>query len=189
MLTVGNDLIRHQLHQQRKWYLLFGWLLVLFAGVLLLSLPFATLTVVVLFGGLMMLAAMLHVLAAFKFFDGGVRWMWLLFAVVYFIAGFLAFRHPWGTAVFLTQVVGVVLVVAGVLRVFKALLFRAFQGWGWILFSGCLTLLTGVLILLSPNAAFWLLGLCLALDLLFQGINYLSLAAVIQRIPPSSADT
>ena len=56
-------------------------------------------------------------------------------------------------------------------------------------FSRCLTLLTGVLILLSPNAAFWLLGLCLALDLLFQGINYLSLAAVIQRIPPSSADT
>ncbi|WP_111895238.1 HdeD family acid-resistance protein [Acinetobacter sp. MB5] len=188
MLTVGNDLVRHQLHQQRKWYLAFGWLLVLFTVILLLSLPFATLAVVVLFGTLMMLAAILHVLAAFKFFEGGVRWVWLLFAVIYFIAGFLAFRHPWGTAIFLTQIVGVILIVAGVLRIFKALLFRAFQGWGWIVFSGGFTVLTGILILITPNTAFWLLGFCLALDLFFQGINYLNLAAVIKQIPPSSAD-
>ncbi|MFW2124539.1 HdeD family acid-resistance protein, partial [Acinetobacter ursingii] len=35
MKTVGNDLIRNQLHADRKWYLLLGVLLVIFGLVLL----------------------------------------------------------------------------------------------------------------------------------------------------------
>ena len=46
MKTVGNDLVRHQLHENRKWYLGLGILLVLFGFVLLAALPFATLSVV-----------------------------------------------------------------------------------------------------------------------------------------------
>jgi len=43
--------------------------------------------------------------------------------------------------------------------------------------------------LMSPDASFWVLGLFLAVDLLFQGINYLTLASYIKReLPPSSAD-
>ena len=55
MKTVGNDLIRNQLHADRKWYLLLGVLLVVFGLVLLAALPFATLSAVLLFGVLMML--------------------------------------------------------------------------------------------------------------------------------------
>ena len=42
MKTVGNDLVRHQLHENRKWYLGLGTLLVLFGFILLAALPFAT---------------------------------------------------------------------------------------------------------------------------------------------------
>jgi len=52
-----------------------------------------------------------------------------------------------------------------------------------------LNTLTGLLILVTPHAAVWLLGLCFAIDLLVQGLNYLNLAAVIHQIPPSSADS
>ena len=47
----------------------------------------------------------------------------------------------------------------------------------------------GLLILVTPHAAVWLLGLCFAIDLLVQGLNYLNLAAVIHQIPSSSADS
>ena len=60
MKTVGNDLIRNQLHADRKWYLLLGILLVVFGLVLLAALPFATLSAVLLFGVLMMLGGILH---------------------------------------------------------------------------------------------------------------------------------
>ena len=68
MKTVGNDLIRNQLHADRKWYLLLGTLLVIFGLVLLAALPFATLSAVLLFGVLMMLGGVLHFVAAFMVF-------------------------------------------------------------------------------------------------------------------------
>jgi len=55
MKTVGNDLVRHQLHENRKWYLGLGVILILFGIILLGALPFATLSVVYIFGALMMI--------------------------------------------------------------------------------------------------------------------------------------
>ena len=188
MITVGNDLVRHQLHHQRKWYVFFGILLILFALGLFAALPFATLSVVIIFGSLMMLGGLLHLFAAFKFFEGSVRWLWVLFALFYFIAGYYAFHTPVTTAIVLTSLLAIFLIIAGGIRILNAVLLRAFQGWGWTLLSGFLTLLVGIMILTTPDAPFWVLGMFLAIDLLFQGINYLSLAAAINKIPPSSAD-
>ena len=189
MKTVGNDLVRHQLHENRKWYLGLGILLTVFGVVLLASLPFATLSVVFLFGVLMMIGGVLHFIAAFKIFEDGARWLWALFGLLYLVAGYYAISTPVKTAIVLTNLLAIVLIVAGVIRILNAFIFKAYQGWGWVLFSGILTLLTGIIILMSPDAPFWVLGLFLAIDILFQGINYLTLASYIKReVPKSSAD-
>lgn len=186
MKTVGNDLVRHQLHENRKWYLLLGALLVIFGLVLLASLGMATLTVVTLFGVLMMIGGVLHLIAAFKIFDGGFRWLWALFGILYLAAGYYAFKSPITTAIVLTNLLAVALLIAGFIRIFNAFILKPMSGWGWTLFSGLLTLITGIMILASPDAPFWVLGLFLAVDILFQGVNYLTFAAAIKRIPPAS---
>ena len=183
MKTVGNDLIRHQLHENRKWYLGIGILLVLFGILLLASLPFATLSVVFLFGILMMIGGILHFVAAFKIFRGGSRWLWALFGILYLVAGYYAFSTPVKTAIVLTNILAIFLIIAGVIRSVNAFILKPLIGWGWILLSGLLTLATGIIILMSPDAPFWVLGLFLAVDILFQGVNYLTLAAAIKRIP------
>lgn len=189
MKTIGNDLIRHQLHENRKWYLALGILLVLFSLILLFTLPVATLSVVLLFGSLMMLAGILHLFAAIKIFSGALRGLGILFALLYFLAGYYAFATPVQTAIVLTHLLAIVLIVAGLIRMMKAFFWKPWAGWGGLLLSGFLTTLMGILIFLSPEAPFWLLGLLLALDLMFQGIHYLTLALYIQqRIPKSSAD-
>lgn len=188
MKTVGNDLIRHQLHENRKWYLGIGILLVLFGILLLASLPFATLSVVFLFGILMMIGGILHFVAAFKIFRGGSRWLWALFGILYLVAGYYAFSTPVKTAIVLTNILAIFLIIAGVIRSVNAFILKPLIGWGWILLSGLLTLATGIIILMSPDAPFWVLGLFLAVDILFQGVNYLTLTAAIKRIPKSSAD-
>ena len=188
MKTVGNDLIRHQLHENRKWYLGIGILLVLFGILLLASLPFATLSVVFLFGILMMIGGILHFVAAFKIFRGGSRWLWALFGILYLVAGYYAFSTPVKTAIVLTNILAIFLIIAGVIRSVNAFMLKPLIGWGWILLSGLLTLATGIIILMSPDAPFWVLGLFLAVDILFQGVNYLTLAAAIKRMPKSSAD-
>ncbi|TCM66777.1 uncharacterized membrane protein HdeD (DUF308 family) [Acinetobacter calcoaceticus] len=189
MKTVGNDLVRHKLHENRKWYLGLGILLTIFGFVLLGSLPFATLSMIYMFGVLMMIGGVLHFFAAFKIFEGGYRWFWALFGVLYLVAGYYAWTTPLKTAIILTDLLAIFLIIAGVIRSVSAILFRAVQGWGWTLFSGLLTLLTGIVILKSPDAPFWVLGMFLAIDILFQGINYLRLASYIRReVPNSSAD-
>ena len=189
MKTVGNDLVRHQLHENRKWYLGLGIWLIVFGIVLLASLPFATLSVVFLFGVLMMIGGVLHFIAAFKIFEDGARWLWALFGLLYLVAGYYAISTPVKTAIVLTNLLAIVLIVACVIRILNAFIFKAYQGWGWVLFSGILTLLTGIIILMSPDAPFWVLGLFLAIDILFQGINYLTLASYIKHeLPKSSAD-
>jgi len=188
MKTVGNDLIRHQLHENRKWYLGIGILLVLFGILLLASLPFATLSVIFLFGILMMIGGILHFVAAFKIFRGGSRWLWALFGILYLVAGYYAFSTPVKTAIVLTNILAIFLIIAGVIRSVNAFILKPLIGWGWILLSGLLTLATGIIILMSPDAPFWVLGLFLAVDILFQGVNYLTLATAIKRIPKSSAD-
>jgi uncharacterized membrane protein HdeD (DUF308 family) len=115
--------------------------------------------------------------------------LWALFGVLYLVAGYYAFTTPVKTAIVLTNLLAIVLIVAGVIRVLSAFVFKAYQGWGWVLFSGILTLVTGIIILMSPDAPFSVLGLFLAVDILFQGINYLTLASYIKReVPKSSAD-
>ena len=189
MKTVGNDLVRSQLHQKRKWYLGLGILLVIFGLVLLATLPFATLSVVFMFGVLMMIGGILHFVAAFKIFHGGFRWFWALFGLLYLLAGYYAFSTPLQTAVVLTHILAIILIIAGIIRILNSLLFRALGGWGWTLFSGILTLLAGIVFLQSPDAPFWVLGLFLAIDILFQGINYLTFASYIQHeVPKSSAE-
>ena len=189
MKTVGNDLLRHQLHENRKWYLALGIVLTLFGIVLLGALPFATLSVVLLFGVLMMLGGVVHFIAAFKIFDGGFRLLWALFVLLYLAAGYYAFTTPIKAAIVLTQLLAIILIIAGIVRILNAVIFHRLQGWGWTLLSGILTLATGVIILMSPDAPFWVLGLFLAIDILFQGINYLTLASYIKtEVPPSSAD-
>ena len=189
MKTVGNDLVRHQLHENRKWYLALGAILIIFGIILFASLPFATLSVVFLFGVLMMIGGVAHLVAAFKIFEGGYRWLLVVFGLLYFVAGYYAFKTPVQTAIVLTNLLGILLVIAGIIRIFSSAVFRVFQGWGWTLFSGILTLATGIIILASPDAPFWVLGLFLAMDILFQGINYVSLASYIKhQLPKSSAD-
>jgi uncharacterized membrane protein HdeD (DUF308 family) len=190
MKTVGNDLVRNRLHENRKWYLGLGILLIIFGAILLVSLPLATLSVILIFGVLMMVGGLVHVVAGFKIFSGGFRILWLLFGILYFIAGYYAFKTPVKTAIVLTDILAIFLIIAGVVRIFNAFIFKAVQGWGWILFSGILTLVAGIVILRTPDAPFWVLGLFLAIDILFQGINYLSLASYIKNdVPKSSTNT
>ena len=121
MKTVGNDLVRRQLHHNRKWYIGLGVLLTIFGLVLLASLPFATLSAVFVFGVLMMVGGILHLLAAFKIFEGGFRWFWALFGVLYLVAGYYAFSTPVKTAIVLTNVLAIILIIAGVIRIFNAI--------------------------------------------------------------------
>ena len=56
----------------------------------------------------------------------------------------LCISTPVTTAVVLTSLLSIALIIAGVIRTINAFLLRPIAGWGWTLFSGLLTLATGI---------------------------------------------
>ena len=185
MKTVGNDLVRNQLHADRKWYLILGFVLIIFGLVLFSSLPFATFSVVFLFGILMMVGGVLHLIAALSVFKGGSRWLWHFWSAVFngrLLCIFYACYYGCGFNKLIINCSD----YCGCNPHYKCILLRPIAGWGWTLFSGLLTLATGILILVSKDSPFWVLGMFLAVDILFQGINFLGLASAIKHLPSSS---
>lgn len=96
--------------------------------------------------------------------------------------GLLLLLFPIAGVVSLTLVVAVFLVVEGILKAGMAFQLRPLNGWGWLLTSGVLAMLLGIVIIaLWPSAALWVLGLLLGIDLVFSGLWVVFLALAGRR--------
>ena len=85
------------------------------------------------------------------------------------VGGLLLF-FPLTGALSLTLLLAAFFLVGGVMRAFLAARVRPQSGWGWLLASGLLSAALGVIVLTQwPQAAQWLLGLLLGVDLIFSG--------------------
>lgn len=186
MITVGHDVVRNHLHAGRKWFVILGVIFVILGIALLGMLPLVTEALIYFFGLLMMVGGFLHLLASFSLFKSNSRWFVALFSIFYFLAGYFAFSAPDKTALVLTNLFSMFLLIAGSVRMVGASMLTMIPSWKWSFVSGLLTFIAGLLIMLSPTAPFWVFGLFLAIDVLFQGIEYLRLAYVIAQLPKSA---
>jgi uncharacterized membrane protein HdeD (DUF308 family) len=73
-------------------------------------------------------------------------------------------------------------IVQGILECGMAFRMRPQSGWGWMLFSGIIALLLGILIFAGlPGTALWAIGLLVGINLLSSGIAYLFLGMFAGR--------
>ena len=153
------------------WFVALGALLLglglLASGDLLL----ATLASVFFVGAAMLAAGLAQVVHAFRVKGWGSFFLWLLSGLLYGAAGVFALLDPGLAMVVLTLLLALALIASGALRIAAGFGLRPFSGWGWLLASGLVSILAGVVSLLGwPLNSLWLLGLALAFDLAFQGV-------------------
>ena len=85
--------------------------------------------------------------------------------------------------VVMTLVVGAFLLASGVIKIWIGVAHREQSGWGWVVASGLLSVLLGILIYAQfPGSGLWVLGLFLAIELLFDGWGLVMLAFALQAI-------
>ncbi len=83
----------------------------------------------------------------------------------------------------LTHFLASLFIVAGAFRTAAALVIR-FPHWGWTLLNGVMTLLMGIVIDRHfPDAALWVIGVLVGVDLVFQGWSWIMLATAIRNLP------
>jgi uncharacterized membrane protein HdeD (DUF308 family) len=106
---------------------------------------------------------------------GGFLWQ-IFLGILYLAFGFVLVSQPVSGAVILTYVLGLLLFVSGLVRIFLGLRYWSEAGW-IMLFSGALGLFAGLIILSRwPASGLWVLGLVLGIDLMAHGIAWLSFA-------------
>jgi uncharacterized membrane protein HdeD (DUF308 family) len=169
-----------------KW----GWIVALgvvyvIAGVIALgSVVAATVASVFIVGIMMLIAGVVEVISAFQMKSWGRFFFWLILGALYIIAGFVAFENPLLTAVWLTLILGAALVASGIVRIYLGFTMRSDSPWVWVVISGLITLILGVIILAHwPISSLWTLGIFLGVDLVFAGASWIGLGLGLRNAP------
>jgi uncharacterized membrane protein HdeD (DUF308 family) len=163
----------------RNW----GWLLALgilmiILGAFAIAAPYgATLAVQFALGWILVIGGIAEAIHAFMARGWGGFLLELLSAILYVVVGVLLLTNPVGGALALTIVLAVFLIVEGIFKIMMAMRVRDHRGWGWLLASGVLSVILGVLIWAEwPASGLWVIGLLVGIQLLFTGWSLVMLA-------------
>ena len=157
-------------HTRWGWFVALGVAYLVLAALAFGNMLIATLASVVFIGSLMIVGALVEIVHAFQVKRWGGFFLWLLAGLLYGLAGVFAFMNPLLAAATLTLVLACALIASGIMRIMLSFREKPHSGWGWVLASGLVTLLAGIVFLIGwPANTLWLLGMVLAIDLAFQG--------------------
>ena len=171
------------------WLVAMGIALIILGSVAISAAYIATYATVMVFGSLLLVGAVFHVVAAFW----ARRWrgffLHLLAGVLYFIAGLFMIDNPLLAALTLTLLVAALLLVEGIVRIVLSVAER-FEGWGWVLLNGVISVLLGVAIWKQwPVSGLWVIGLFVGIDMLFSGVSWLMLGLGARSLPRPAPPT
>ena len=152
------------------WLLSFGILSALF-GICLLVWPSATIVVIATFVGAYLLVSGLHwIVAAFgsSLAPTGYRWLLGISGVFSVLLGLMAFRSIAHSVAILVLLIGFGWMFQGLSQMVEGIADKGMPGRGWMIFSGIVGILAGLVVLVYPSpslyaltlvAGIWLIGL------------------------------
>ena len=82
----------------------------------------------------------------------------------------------------LTLLLGAALVASGIMRIILGFSMTGGTPWIWVVLSGIVTLLVGLIILSHwPVSSLFVLGLFLGIDLVFAGASWIAIGWALKR--------
>jgi len=168
MNTESNEVMHDtsELKDHLAWFIGLGIGLVVL-GIFAVTVPLiATFAVESLIGILFIIGGIMMIVHAFKWRKKHSFITDTIIGVIYVAAGLLFLAYP----------------VHGVFKIIHALRMRQESRWGWVLFSGILSLVLGILLLAGlPLTAFWAPGLIVGIDLIFTGSSLLMVSLAVRK--------
>jgi uncharacterized membrane protein HdeD (DUF308 family) len=146
-------------------------------GVLAMVAPLISgIAVTVMIGFLMIMGGIMQTIFAFRAESFGKGVLVFLFGGLGVVAGFIILMTPQTSLGFLTLMLAGFFVASGVVDIILGFNKRPDEGWGWLLFSGALSILLGILVFAQwPVSALWLVGFYVGIRMLMHGWVMMSL--------------
>ena len=173
------------------------WVLFLVEGVVLLVLGatavvlplLATLALTIIIGWLFLVSGVVGLITSFWMRQAPGFWWSLISAVLGVVVGFVLLASPLSGAVSLTIVLVAFFIIEGVASIMFSLDHkRQLSGrWGWMLASGVIDLVLGVMILGGlPSTAAWAIGLLVGINMIFGGAALIAMALHAKNAAPAA---
>lgn len=148
----------------RDWALFAAGIALIIIGFILLMVPGLTLVTIAILAGCMFVAA--GIVDGWAFFryrkSAGLSAWALAYAACDLILGVLFIAHPVASAVVIPWVMGIFVIAYGVFGIVASVRLReVLPGWGWVLFSGIVSVLCGFAFIIAPGSFALFLGLFL----------------------------
>jgi uncharacterized membrane protein HdeD (DUF308 family) len=153
-------------------------------GVIAIIFPLATtIAAKVFIGWLFIVSGAFQMWQSFSIREwGGFLWN-LLIGIMYLVVGcWLAF-DPTAGIIGLTVLLAITFIAQGVMEAAMANNLRPNGGWGWMMFSGLIGILAGVLIISGlPSTAIWAVGLMVGINMISSGIAFFTLGSAAKAL-------
>ena len=182
--TGSNDVMA-RMARYWPWFLALGVLWLAMGTFILGWSCLATVSVIAtwVLGFFMVGYGILEIIHSFSAGRFGGRIVHVLVGVLYTVAGLMMIDSPDESALLLTKIFSLFLMIGGTFRILAVLLER-FSNWGWVLLNGVVSLMLGLMIFRQwPYSGLWFIGLALGIDMMLNGWTWIMLGLGLRKAP------
>jgi uncharacterized membrane protein HdeD (DUF308 family) len=162
--------VRDTIRKRSLLFMLQAAVMVL-AGVLALIFPaFMSTGLLALLGWLLVLSGIVKIVSLIGATQVPYFWLELVTVALEILVGYLLIANPAAGLVAVTFLMLVLFLIVGITRVVFALMIRPVPDWLWVLASGLVAIACALILFANlPEAATWLLGFLLGVELIAVG--------------------
>lgn len=157
---------------------IWGWITLLM-GLLAVASPVVSgVTVVIMVAIVLIVAGVARVIAGLQ---GDGFWS-LLFGVIYVVGGAVMLGRPYLGLASLTMVLIIYFLANGIGEIIAAFQVKPAQGWGFVLFSGIVSVMLAFMIWNQwPLSGAWAVGVLVGIQLIFAGLTMITVGSAIKQ--------
>jgi len=176
---IGLNIVR----ENWGWFVAEGIALIVLGMLALGATLWVGIAAMLFFGSLLLIGGILEAGHAFWRRGWSGFFVDLFGGLLYAVLGLLILTHPISAVVAVTLLIAVGLIVGGTFRAAIALSVH-YQHWIWLLLSGLISVLLGVMILNQwPPDSLWVIGLFIGIDMIFNGWSLVMLGLAGSALP------
>ena len=138
---------------------------------------------VIVIGFILLLAGIVPIVRELKAEASMEKAIGLILGVITALTGIAVIGHPLFGLAFLTLLLVGYFVAEGVLKILISFRYKPAAGWKWLLASGALSLILGLLIWRQwPVSGLWAVGVLVGVNLLGTGLALVTLASTLKSL-------
>jgi uncharacterized membrane protein HdeD (DUF308 family) len=169
------------------WFLTAGIGLLVLGAICIIGSVAATFATILVVGWLLLFGGVVALVHAFRMRTWSGFFLYFVTALLRGFTGYLLIRYPLAGALTFTLVLALFFVVGGLLRTIGAAMMK-FPNWGWIVFSGVVSVGLGIMLLVQmPVSSLWFLGFAVGVEMLVDGGSLVGFATAIHSLPKATS--